>query len=142
MVTPDQKTLLVNSRYNSAVYAYSLPDLKLLGGTDLGGRADWVTFTPDSKSIYIATENRDAVVVIDVASNKVVTKAYPGFAGLVKRSIESSGTRPLSPAYQDVSLAIQDTLHPASSVDPTDPGSTYDALRSSLQDAVERKGLF
>src|SRR6266436_4941184 len=26
MVTPDQKTLLVNSRFNSAVYSYSLPD--------------------------------------------------------------------------------------------------------------------
>src|SRR2546427_8484255 len=28
-VTPDQKTLLVNSRLNNALYSYSLPDLKL-----------------------------------------------------------------------------------------------------------------
>src|SRR6266576_4926037 len=30
MLTTDQKTLLVNSRLNSALYAYSVPDLKLL----------------------------------------------------------------------------------------------------------------
>src|ERR1700686_4808895 len=30
-VTPDQKTLLVDSLTNSALYAYSLPDLKLIG---------------------------------------------------------------------------------------------------------------
>jgi DNA-binding beta-propeller fold protein YncE len=35
-ITSDQKTLLVNSSRNSAVYAYSLPDLKLLGGAALG----------------------------------------------------------------------------------------------------------
>src|SRR5215471_15614599 len=31
VITSDQKTLLVNSGRNSAVYAYSLPDLKLIG---------------------------------------------------------------------------------------------------------------
>src|SRR5438046_804903 len=35
-VTSDEKTLVVNSRLNSAVYSYSLPDLKLLGGVDVG----------------------------------------------------------------------------------------------------------
>ena len=37
-------------------------------------------------------------------TNKVVEKAYPGFAPLVKHSIEAAGPRPLTPAYQDVSL--------------------------------------
>jgi multiple sugar transport system substrate-binding protein len=74
--------------------------------------------------------------------SKVVQTAYPGFAGLVKRSIESAGPRPLSPAYQDVSLAIQDALHPASSIDPNDIGSAYDTLKGDLDDAVQRKGLF
>jgi DNA-binding beta-propeller fold protein YncE len=77
-VAPDGKTLWVTSRPNARVYVYSLPDLKLLGAADLGGRADWVTFTPDSKSIYIATENRDAVVVLDVASMTPVTKVAVG----------------------------------------------------------------
>jgi YVTN family beta-propeller protein len=50
-VTPDGKTLLVNSRLNNYLYAYSLPDLKLLGGAELGGMgAAWVTLTPDGKT--------------------------------------------------------------------------------------------
>src|SRR5439155_11280705 len=62
-------------------------------------------------------------------TNKVVTKAYPGFAPLVKRSIESAGPRPLTPAYQDVSLAIQDALQPPSKINPDDPTSSYDDLK-------------
>ena len=49
-VTPDGKTLVVCSRLNNFLYAYSLPDLKLLGGAELGGKgAGWVTLTPDGK---------------------------------------------------------------------------------------------
>lgn len=79
-VAPDGKSLWVTSRPNARAYAYSLPDLKLLGGVDVGGRPDWVTFTPDSKSVYISTENRDVVVVVDVATIKLVTKVAVGRA--------------------------------------------------------------
>lgn len=79
-VTPDQRTLLVTSRPNARVYAYSLPDLKLLGSVDLGGRPDWVAFTPDSRFAYISTENRDVTVVVDVAARKEVTKIKVGRA--------------------------------------------------------------
>jgi YVTN family beta-propeller protein len=78
-VAPDGKTLWVTSRPNARVYTYSLPDLKLLpGAIDLGGRPDWVTFTPDSKLLYIATENTDSVVAIDVAARKEVTRIKVG----------------------------------------------------------------
>ena len=72
----------------------------------------------------------------------MVEKAYPGFAPLVKRSIEAAGPRPLTPAYQDVSLAIQDAIQPPSKIDPDDPSSAYDQLKSNLDDAVKREGLF
>lgn len=78
-VSPDGKTLWVTSRPNARVYTYSLPDLKLLPGSiDVGGRPDWVTFTPDSRLLYIATENTDSVVVIDVAARKEVTRVKVG----------------------------------------------------------------
>jgi multiple sugar transport system substrate-binding protein len=73
--------------------------------------------------------------------NKVVQKAYPGFADLVKRSIDAAGPRPQTPAYQDVSLAVQDALHPPSKINPDDVTSVYDELRSDLEDAVKREGL-
>ncbi|HEU4905266.1 MAG TPA: ABC transporter substrate-binding protein [Solirubrobacterales bacterium] len=74
-------------------------------------------------------------------SNKTVTEAFPGFAQLIKKSIEESGPRPTSPAYQDVSLAVQRSLHPPSKIDPADAQSVYEELRDNLEDAVERKGL-
>jgi YVTN family beta-propeller protein len=78
-VTPDGKTLWVTSRPNARVYTYSLPDLKLLPNpVDLGGRPDWVTFTPDSKLLYIATENTDSVIAVDVAARKEVARIKVG----------------------------------------------------------------
>jgi len=79
-VTPDQTTLLVNSRLNSALYAYSLPDLKLLGGVALGGKgAGWLTVTPDSKTAYVANEHTDDVSVVDIKSLKEVALIPVGF---------------------------------------------------------------
>lgn len=77
-VAPDGKTLWVTSRPNARAYAYSLPDLALLGHVDLGGRPDWVTFTPDSRFVYIATENTDTVVAIDVQARTDVARIKVG----------------------------------------------------------------
>jgi YVTN family beta-propeller protein len=80
-VTSDQKTLLVNSRLNSALYAYSLPDLKLLGGVALGGKgAGWLTITPDSKTAYVANEHTNDVSVVDIKSLKEIALIPVGFA--------------------------------------------------------------
>ncbi|HET9195434.1 MAG TPA: cytochrome D1 domain-containing protein [Vicinamibacterales bacterium] len=77
-VAPDGRTLWVTSRPNARVYAYSLPELKLLGAVDLGGRPDWVTFTPDSKQVYISTENTNSTVVVDVAARKEIARVKVG----------------------------------------------------------------
>ena len=80
-VTPDQKTLLVNSRMNSALYAYSLPDLKPLGAVTLGGRgAGWLTITPDGKTAYVANEHTNNVSVVDIKSLKETARIPVGFA--------------------------------------------------------------
>jgi multiple sugar transport system substrate-binding protein len=77
----------------------------------------------------------------DLYTSKAVTKAYPGFAQLVKESIEAAGPRPTAPAYQDVSLAVQRTLHPPEKIDAEDTESIYEELKSNLEDAVKREGL-
>jgi YVTN family beta-propeller protein len=80
-VTSDQKTLLVNSRLNSALYAYSLPDLKLLGGVELGGKgAGWLTITPDDKTAYVANEHTNNVSVVDIKSLKEIALIPVGYA--------------------------------------------------------------
>ena len=79
-VTSNGKTLVVCSRLNNALYAYSLPDLKLVGGADLGGKgAAWVTLTPDGKTAYVAMAVTNDVSVIDINSLKEVTRIPVGF---------------------------------------------------------------
>ncbi len=77
-VAPDGKTLWVNSKMNSHVYAYSMPDLKLLGGVEVGDHPDWLTFTPDSKSLYVANAGSNSVSVVDEATRREVTRVPVG----------------------------------------------------------------
>jgi YVTN family beta-propeller protein len=80
-ITSDQKTLLVNSGRNSAVYAYSLPDLKLLGGAALSGKgANWLVITPDDKTVYVANPEANNVSVVDIKSMKETAVIPVGFA--------------------------------------------------------------
>jgi YVTN family beta-propeller protein len=77
-VTADGKTLVVNSRLNSALYAYSLPDLTLVGAAEVGRAPDWVTLTPDGKSAYVANAGSNSVSVVDLRSMKEVTRIPVG----------------------------------------------------------------
>jgi YVTN family beta-propeller protein len=79
-VTPDGKTLVVCSRLNNDLYAYSLPDLKVIGGADLGGKgAAWVTLTPDGKTAYVAMAVTNDVSVVDIKSLKEIARIPVGF---------------------------------------------------------------
>jgi YVTN family beta-propeller protein len=79
-VTPDGRTLVVCSRLNNYLYSYSLPDLKLLGSAELGGKgAGWVTLTPDGRTAYVANPVTNDVSVVDVASMKETTRIPVGF---------------------------------------------------------------
>ena len=88
-VAPDNKTVWVVSRVSNAVYAYSLPDLKLLGHVPLpvlqlpgrapiGASPHWVTFTPDSKTVYVSTDAIKSVSAIDVQTRKEVARIPVG----------------------------------------------------------------
>jgi YVTN family beta-propeller protein len=80
-LTADQKTLLINSRLNSTLYAYSVPDLKLLGGVALGGKgAGWLVITPDDKTAYVANEHTNNVSVVDIKALKEIALIPVGFA--------------------------------------------------------------
>ena len=79
-VTSDGKTLVVCSRLNNYLYFYSLPDLKVLGGAELGGMgAGWVTLTPDGKTAYVANPVTNDVSVVDVKTMKETARIPVGF---------------------------------------------------------------
>jgi YVTN family beta-propeller protein len=87
-IAPDHKTLWANSRPANAVFVYSLPDLKLLGHVSLpatnvgnihrGGGPAWVTFTPDSKMVYVSTCGTKSITAIDVEAMKEVKEIPVG----------------------------------------------------------------
>ena len=88
-VTADGKTLVVCSRLNNYLYSYSLPDLKLVGSAELGGKgAGWVTLTPDGKTAYVANPVTNDVSVVDIASMKETTRIPVGF--VPKRNVTVS----------------------------------------------------
>ena len=77
-VSADNSRLVVDSRLNSAVYVYSLPDLKLLGEVDVGVAPDWVTLTPDGKTAYVANAGSNNVSVVDIFGMREVTRIPVG----------------------------------------------------------------
>jgi YVTN family beta-propeller protein len=79
-VTADGRTLVVCSRLNNHLYSYSLPDLKPIGGAELGGKgAGWVTLTPDGKTAYVANPVTNDVSAVDIATMKEVARIPVGF---------------------------------------------------------------
>jgi YVTN family beta-propeller protein len=78
IVSPDGKTLVSNSSIAGGVFVYSLPDLKLQGFVRTGNTPDWVTYTPDSKLVYVANAGDNNVSAVDVKALKEVAKIPVG----------------------------------------------------------------
>jgi YVTN family beta-propeller protein len=76
-VAPDNRTLWVTSILANSVVGYSLPDLKLIGrvrlpeirvpGRDpMAAVPNWVTFTHDSRQLYVSNAAHNSVSAIDI----------------------------------------------------------------------------
>jgi YVTN family beta-propeller protein len=77
-VAPDGKTLWTTSKWYSNVSVYSMPDLKYLGTVQTGHIPDWVTFSPDSKTVYVACAGSNFVSAVDIKTMKEVTRIPVG----------------------------------------------------------------
>ena len=77
-VTPDQKTLLATSKWYGAMYAYSIPDYKLIGTVVVGSHPEWVTLTPDGARAYVGVAGEDETVAVDVKTLKVIARIPVG----------------------------------------------------------------
>ena len=53
----------------------------------------------------------------DLYDDPDIQEQYP-FADLIRTSLQDGAVRPVNPIYNDISLAVQRTLHPMSSIDP------------------------
>jgi multiple sugar transport system substrate-binding protein len=98
-----------------------------IGGSNLGVSA-YSTHAQDAFSASACMANRrnqlTAAVkgglpptIASLYDDPAVAKAYP-FHALIKQQLTTYGIRPKTPAYSDVSLAIQKTLSPPGSINP------------------------
>jgi multiple sugar transport system substrate-binding protein len=78
----------------------------------------------------------------DLYEEPELEETYPGYADVIFDSIRDAQARPSeAPAYQDVTLAIQRSLHPTDEIDPENPTPTYEELLEAVQQAVAREGI-
>ncbi len=88
-------------------------------------------------------QSRDAIkgglapVAASIYDQPAFEKAYP-FHQLIKKQLETYGLRPQTPAYSDVTLAIQKTLSPTSNIDPKTVVST---LRNEIKLSLSSSAL-
>jgi len=128
-VTPGTAPRVSIGGYNLAVSSYSkYPQQAFQAITCL---------TQPANQIRDAVKGGLAPVTASIYDESAVAKQYP-FHALLKTQIEHYGIRPTTPAYADVSLAIQKALSPTSSIKPT---SVVTALRDEIKKALSSGAL-
>jgi multiple sugar transport system substrate-binding protein len=75
---------------------------------------------------------------LDVAYDRQEMKAAYPFGDLIRESLRDAAPRPVTAPYNDVSLAIQRTIHPPRSVNPE---ATASKLRDLVQKALKGQAL-
>jgi len=75
--------------------------------------------------------------IAELYDDPALQESYP-FAADIKASLASAATRPLTPAYQNISIVISHAVSPPASINPE---STEKAMASEIQDALDSKGL-
>lgn len=83
-IAPDRKSLWIASTAANALFQYSLPALEVVGHVELpvvhtlrlekptGSVPEWITFTPDGKTLYVSNSGDRSVSVIDTDKRQIV----------------------------------------------------------------------
>ena len=117
-----------------------------IGGYNLGisshSQHPQLAFAATKCLIQAANQKTDAIkgglapVATSIYSDPAFDKAYP-FHDLIKTQLETYGLRPQTPAYADVTLAIQKALSPTSGIAPNSVVSKLSSeIKSSLSSAA------
>jgi multiple sugar transport system substrate-binding protein len=115
--------------YNLGISAYSKhPDLAFQAAKCL---------TQDQNQERDAIKGGLAPVATSIYSNAAFDKLYP-FHSLIQDQLQHYGIRPQTPAYADVTLAIQKALSPTSNINPSGVVST---LRNEIKLSLSSEAL-
>jgi multiple sugar transport system substrate-binding protein len=108
--------------FNIAVSAYS-------NNPELAFEAAECLASPENQALHAELGGLPPTTE-SVYENPKVQEAFP-FADVMRESIDNAGARPVTPAYSDISLAIQKTFHPPDGVEP-------DGIVEQLRDRIEK----
>jgi multiple sugar transport system substrate-binding protein len=118
-----------------------------IGGYNLGISAHsqhpQLAFEAAKCLIQAANQKTDAIkgglapVATSIYSDPAFDQAYP-FHDVIKSQLETYGLRPQTPAYADVTLAIQKALSPTSAIAPN---SVVGKLRSEIKSSLSSAAL-
>lgn len=111
--------------FNIAVSAYSR-------NSDLAFEAAECIASPENQALSAELGGLPPTTE-SVYEEPKVQKAFP-FADELRESIDAAAPRPVTPAYSDISLAIQKTYHPPGSIDLD---SVVEQLRDRIEKAVD-----
>jgi len=75
--------------------------------------------------------------IADLYDDPTLQESYP-FAADIKASLATAAVRPLTPAYQNISIVISHSVSPPASINPE---STEKSMASEIKDALDSKGL-
>jgi YVTN family beta-propeller protein len=77
-ISPDGTMIWSTSKPNNHVYAWTLPDLKFVGGVPVGSHPDWLTMTPDGRYLYSGNAGSNDVSAVDTKTMKEVARIPVG----------------------------------------------------------------
>jgi len=133
-VDPDKPSRPPIGGINIGVSAYSKHPAEAFAATECLVKAE--------NQIEVADLSGLPPVREDLYDRPEIAKTYPGYAEEIRASIKDAAPRPSeSPAYQDLSLAIQRAVHPTTKIDPRNLAPAYEKLRDNVLKAIKREGL-
>ena len=86
---------------------------------------------------YAAIKGGLPPTIESLYGDPTLRQSYP-FADTIAESLRNASTRPLTPAYTNVSLEIQSVLSPPSHINPA---RVIPQLRTGIDDAINSRGL-
>ncbi len=85
----------------------------------------------------IATVGGQPSVLRELAEDPEIMEVLP-FLPLMTEQLETAAPRPVTPSYNDLSLAVRQVLHPMRDIDPE---QSYEALRDLLERALNSQAV-
>ncbi len=147
-IEPGEPSKVAIGGINLGIGAYSEhPDLAREAATCIAGEDNQLTaavkggLLPSSEELYDDPALTDAPLK-DEAGEPIERDGEPvlafPYADVIRDTLADAVTRPQTPYYNDVALAIARTLHPTRDIDPE---ADVQRLRDAIDKALEGKGL-